>query len=136
VVGVAGAATLAPVTFAAAAEASPQTKTITGHFDIGVPDFVYLPVEVPRGVRQLDVSYSYDRPAVPPGVLGNALDIGIFDQRGHQLATAPASAAGPAGSAPASASATRRPRPATCPGRSVLGPGTWCSAPTRSRRRA
>jgi hypothetical protein len=74
-----------PVDFAHAAGASPQTRTITGHFDIGVPDFVYLPVEVPRGVRQLDVSYSYDRPATPPGVPGNALDIGIFDQRGHQL---------------------------------------------------
>jgi hypothetical protein len=85
VMGMAGAATLAPVEFASAAGTSPQTRTITGHFDIGVPDFVYLPVQVPRGVRQLDVSYSYDRPATPPGVLGNALDIGIFDQRGHQL---------------------------------------------------
>jgi len=80
-----GAATLAAVDFASAADSSPQTRTITGHFDVGVPDFVYLPVQVPSGVRQLDVSYRYDRPAVPPGVPGNALDIGIFDQRGHEL---------------------------------------------------
>src|SRR6266511_2614892 len=81
----AGAVTLAPVDVASAADSSPQTRTITGHFDVGVPDFVYLPVQVPSGVRQLDVSYGYDRPAVPPGVPGNALDIGIFDQRGHEL---------------------------------------------------
>jgi hypothetical protein len=85
VMGVAGVATLVPVDFATAAETSPQTRTVTGHFDVGVPDFVYLPVRVPRGVRQLDVACSYDRPATPPGTPGNALDIGIFDQRGHQL---------------------------------------------------
>lgn len=28
------------------------------------------------------VSYSYDKPAVPPGTPGNALDIGLFDERG------------------------------------------------------
>jgi hypothetical protein len=84
VAGVAGAVTLAPVRFArAAAGAAPQTRTITGHFDVGVPDFVYLPVEVPAGVAQLDVSYSYNRPPVPAGVAGNALDIGLFDERGH-----------------------------------------------------
>ena len=76
---------LAPVDFAAAAGPSPQTRTVTGRFDVGAPDFVYLPVRVPGGVRQLDVAYGYDRPATPPGVPGNALDIGIFDQRGHQL---------------------------------------------------
>jgi hypothetical protein len=77
--------TLAPVDFTAAAGTSPRAQTVSGHFDVGVPDWVYLPVQVPRGVRQLDVAYSYDRPATPPGVPGNALDIGIFDQRGHHL---------------------------------------------------
>jgi hypothetical protein len=86
VAGAAGAVILAPVQFARAAEgSSPQTKTITGHFDLGVPDFVYVPVEVPPGVAELDVSYSYSRPAVPAGVLGNALDIGIFDERGVEV---------------------------------------------------
>jgi len=46
---------------------------------------VYLPVEVPGGVREIAVSYSYDKPQVPTGVLGNALDIGIFDERGIRL---------------------------------------------------
>lgn len=85
VAGLVGVATLAPVDFAHASGTSPETRTVTGHFDIGVPDLVYLPVKVPRGVSQIDVVYSYDRPSVPPGVRGNALDIGIFDERGHGL---------------------------------------------------
>jgi hypothetical protein len=44
-----------------------------------------LPVVIPGGVNQVAVSYSYDKPGVPPGVLGNAMDIGMFDQRGIQL---------------------------------------------------
>ena len=48
----------------------------------GGPDWVYLPVEVPAGVAELAVRYRYDRPATPPGVPGNALDIGAFDERG------------------------------------------------------
>jgi hypothetical protein len=75
----------APVDFVDAGQRSPLTRTITGHFDVGVPDFVYVPVQVPGGVRQLDVSYRYDRPPTPPGVPGNALDIGVFDPRGHEL---------------------------------------------------
>jgi len=88
VAGTAGALTLAPLRFAeagGAAGANPaadQTRVVTGRFDEGPPDFAYLPVEVPEGVRELAVSYSYDRPPVPPGVPGNACDIGIFDERG------------------------------------------------------
>ena len=44
-----------------------------------------MPVEVPTGVNRLSVRYDYDRPAPPPGYAGNALDIGVFDERGHQL---------------------------------------------------
>ncbi|MGW2718293.1 CehA/McbA family metallohydrolase [Streptomyces sp. NPDC001492] len=51
----------------------------------GSPDYVYVPVEVPPGVSELKVSYTYDRPAVPPGTPGNALDIGLFDERGTEL---------------------------------------------------
>ncbi len=61
------------------------TRTVTGHLPTGAADFVYLPVEVPRGVRQIAVSYTYDRPAVPAGIPGNACDIGIFDERGTAL---------------------------------------------------
>jgi hypothetical protein len=94
----AGSAVLAPVDFAladpggapgaGAPGAGVVTRTVSGRFAPGVPDFVYLPVQVPRGVSRIEVSYSYDRPAVPPGTLGNALDIGLFDQRGHRLGAA------------------------------------------------
>ena len=77
---------LDPLTFAAAAPAAgPTTKTITGHLDTGCADWIYLPVDVPAGVQQIAVSYTYDRPAVPAGVHGNSCDIGIFDNRGIAL---------------------------------------------------
>jgi len=78
----AGALILAPTRFAAAAPGASTAKTISGHLDTGAADFVYLPVDVPPGVNQIAVSYSYDKPAVPPGVLANSCDIGVFDQRG------------------------------------------------------
>ncbi|SEG33255.1 hypothetical protein SAMN05216223_104397 [Actinacidiphila yanglinensis] len=102
--GAAGVLTLAPVDFAAASDSgagpgsdpgsasggSPApgtevTRTLTGHLPTGVADFVYLPLDVPQGVRQISVSYTYDRPAVAAGTLGNACDIGIFDQRGTDV---------------------------------------------------
>jgi len=77
--------TLDPLRFAAAATAGEETRTVTGRFEIGAPDWVYLPVEVPAGVRQIEVSYTYDRPEPVAGLPGNALDIGIFDESGHEL---------------------------------------------------
>ncbi|MEU6079166.1 CehA/McbA family metallohydrolase [Streptomyces sp. NPDC047108] len=88
VAGAAGALTLGTVTFARADErdgGGEETRKVTGHLPTGCPDFVYLPVEVPRGVREIAVSYTYDKPTVPPGTQGNACDIGIFDERGTEL---------------------------------------------------
>ncbi|KAA2262253.1 phosphoesterase [Solihabitans fulvus] len=62
-----------------------QTRTVTGRFEPGAPDWYYLPVEVPSGVREIEVVYSYDRPQVPPGAKGNALDFGVFGPEGHEL---------------------------------------------------
>ncbi|MER5973515.1 CehA/McbA family metallohydrolase [Streptomyces sp. NPDC002055] len=62
-----------------------RTRTLTGHLPPGAPDFVYLPVDVDHGVREITVSYRYDKPAVPPGTQTNACDIGIFDERGTEL---------------------------------------------------
>ncbi|UXY37173.1 CehA/McbA family metallohydrolase [Streptomyces albidocamelliae] len=59
--------------------------TLRGTLAPGAPDYVYLPFEVPPGTAELQVSYTYDRPAVPPGTPGNALDIGLFDERGTEL---------------------------------------------------
>ncbi len=80
------ALTLAPVSFAAAATGTSKTKTITGHLDPGAADFVYLPIEVPAGVNKISVSYTYSKPQVASGLLGNACDIGIFDEKGTDLA--------------------------------------------------
>jgi predicted metal-dependent phosphoesterase TrpH len=71
------------------AEAAPgvsqQTRTVTGTFPPDIPDWYYLPVEVPSGVSQIDVVYSYDKPPVPAGVRGNACDIGMFGPEGFEL---------------------------------------------------
>jgi hypothetical protein len=99
--GATGVLTLAPVNFAAASSdadsgpganpgpgsgaGSTRTVTVSGHLPTGVADFVYLPVQVPRGVREIAVSYTYDKPTVPAGSVGNACDIGIFDQHGTDL---------------------------------------------------
>lgn len=137
--GAATALTLAPVSFAAAdspggPRSGTDSRTITGHLDTGAADFVQLPVEVPDGVQQIAVSYSYDKPAVPAGVPGNSCDIGIFDERGTELGGA--GFRGWSGGfrtsfAISNGEATR----AICPGRSRRAPGTWCWAPTKWRRR-
>jgi hypothetical protein len=59
--------------------------TIRGTLPPGSPDYVYVPLELPSGVSELRVSYTYDRPSAPPGTPGNALDIGLFDERGTEL---------------------------------------------------
>ncbi|MFJ2176804.1 MULTISPECIES: CehA/McbA family metallohydrolase [unclassified Streptomyces] len=92
VTGAATALTLSTVSFAQASPASGspgaggrRTRTVRGTLPPGAPDFVHLPVEVPRGVNEIHVAYSYERPAVPAGTPGNALDIGLFDERGTEL---------------------------------------------------
>jgi hypothetical protein len=65
-----------------------QTRTVTGTLKPDVPDWYYLPVDVPRGVKQIDVVYSYDKPQVPAGTRGNACDIGMFGPEGHELGNA------------------------------------------------
>ncbi|MEU9197638.1 CehA/McbA family metallohydrolase [Streptomyces hundungensis] len=84
------ALTLTTVSFANAAPGStPQrpdeTRVVRGTLPPVSPDFVYLPVEVPHGVRELAVSYAYEKASVPAGTQNNALDIGIFDERGTAL---------------------------------------------------
>lgn len=54
------------------------SEKISGWIEPGADDWVYVPIDVPPGARELTVAYTYDRPEVPPGVRGNSLDIGIF----------------------------------------------------------
>ncbi|QHA05320.1 phosphoesterase [Streptomyces broussonetiae] len=85
VTGAAAALTLGSVSFAAADGQHQETRTVRGTLPPGSPDFVYVPVEVPSGVQEIKVSYTYDKPSVPAGTQGNALDIGLFDDRGTEL---------------------------------------------------
>ncbi|MEV5979082.1 CehA/McbA family metallohydrolase [Streptomyces sp. NPDC052114] len=91
VTGAAAALTLNSVSFASGAERrapSPggkESRTVRGTLPTGSPDYVYLPVDVPRGVKEIHVAYTYEKPAVPAGTVGNALDIGVFDERGTEL---------------------------------------------------
>src|SRR5215475_5748156 len=62
--------TLDPVVFHPVAGQAEQTQTVTGTFPRGARDWVYLPLEIPAGVREIAVDYSYDRPTVAPGELG------------------------------------------------------------------
>ncbi|MFB6570648.1 CehA/McbA family metallohydrolase [Streptomyces noursei] len=88
--GAAGTLPLGRLSFAEAAPTTgphpdgpaEQRRTVTGRLPVGAPDYVYLPVDVPHGVREIAVAYRYDKPPVPDGTAGNACDIGIFDERG------------------------------------------------------
>src|SRR5437764_14000593 len=81
----AAAMTLLPGVSFAEEAGGQQTKTVTGTFPPDIPDWFYLPVDVPRGVKQIDGVYSYDPPQVPAALRGNAWDIGIFGPEGHEL---------------------------------------------------
>lgn len=78
------ATTAALATFEPAAAGSAVTKTFKGRFSpADREDWRYLPFRVPRGVRQIQVSYSYP-PPIDSGVgfSSNVVDIGIFDSSG------------------------------------------------------
>jgi len=87
----AGTVALAPLMSfepASAAQRS-QTKVFRGHFrDPNGPDWVYLPVQVPKGVREIEVSYDYKPQDTGVGISYNVVDIGIFDPSGTALGDA------------------------------------------------
>ncbi|MFK4150040.1 CehA/McbA family metallohydrolase [Streptomyces sp. NPDC004065] len=70
---------------AAGANGGRETRVLRGTLPPGSPDYVYVPVDVPPGVREIEVACAYGRPAVPAGTPGNALDLGLFDERGTGL---------------------------------------------------
>jgi hypothetical protein len=76
--------TIDPLSFAAAAPGDEQTRVVSGRFENGAPDWVYVPVQVPAGVREIAARYTYDRPRPPLGQVGNALDLGVFDEQGFR----------------------------------------------------
>jgi hypothetical protein len=94
----------------------PERRRFQGTIRPGGPDWVYLPVEVPSGVGELAVRYRYDRPPAPPGVPGNALDIGVLDERSEVRGW---SGGARDGFSVSGSGAT----PGYLPG--PIGPGTW-----------
>ena len=77
--------TLSPIRFTPRPGETEQAQTVSGVLTPGARDWVYLPVEIPTGVRELAVDYQYDRPTVAAGERGNSLDIGVFDESGIAL---------------------------------------------------
>lgn len=117
------AVTLDPVSFAVAAPGGTETRTLTGTIPYGAPDWVYVPLEIPKGVNKIEVSYAYDRPAPPPGQAGNALDIGIFDESGHDLGDARGFRGWSGGFRTEFAISAAEATPGYLPG--PIRPGTW-----------
>jgi hypothetical protein len=95
-----GAGAAAVVTFsapqlfepaAAAGKPRPGSRSTThrGTFNgVGTPDWHYIPVDVPSGVREIEVSYDYQSTPTPVGITANVIDIGMFDPSGHDLGNA------------------------------------------------
>jgi hypothetical protein len=106
-----------------AAGETQRTQTVTGTFKPDVPDWYYLPVEVPRGVNQIDVVYSYDRPVVPAGTRGNACDIGMFGPEGYELGNARGFRGWSGGFRDRFSISTSEATPGYLPG--PITPGTW-----------
>ncbi|MFI9203521.1 CehA/McbA family metallohydrolase [Streptomyces sp. NPDC053048] len=126
IAGAASVLTLDSVRFAHAdgrdRTAGEETRKVTGRLPAGAPDYVHLPVEVPRGVREIAVSYTYDRPVVPAGTQGNACDIGIFDERGTEPG-GPGFRGWSGGARTEFAISAERATPGYLPG--PVRPGTW-----------
>jgi hypothetical protein len=86
----AGAVTAsAPMLFEPAAAGRSSARTFSGSFSgVATPDWHYVPVQVPRGVRAIEVSYDYESTSTPVGMSANVIDIGMFDPSGHELGNA------------------------------------------------
>ncbi|WP_325049375.1 CehA/McbA family metallohydrolase [Saccharopolyspora rhizosphaerae] len=78
---------------------------------------------MPEGFAELEVIYSYDKPAVPPGTRGNACDIGIFGPHGHELGDARGFRGWSGGARDRFALSASAATPGYLPG--PITPGTW-----------
>lgn len=118
------ASTAAVLTFAPAQAGAKVTKRFTGHFTAATEeDWHYLPFDVPRGVREIRVSYTYPDPIPGPGYSQNVIDIGIFDSSGNGLGNA----AGFRGWSGGARTAFRLSRGSATPGylAGPISPGRW-----------
>ena len=86
----AGVATASsPMAFEPAEAGRTRTRTWSGRFTgAGTSDWHYVPFDVPRGVREIEVSYDYESTPTPVGMSANVIDIGMFDPLGTGLGNA------------------------------------------------
>jgi hypothetical protein len=86
----AGVATVgALATFSPAAAGEARTQTFSGELTSpATPDWHYLPIRVPGGVKEIEVSYDFHPSDTGAGFSYNVVDIGIFDPSGHELGNA------------------------------------------------
>ena len=131
--GVGVASTAAALTFAPAEAGSTVTKRFKGAFTAATKaDWYYLPFDVPRGVREIRVRYTYPDPLPGPGYSKNVIDIGIFDPSGAGLGNAAGFRGWSGGARTSFRSAAGRRRPATSRARSPPAAGGSRSGRTRS----
>jgi hypothetical protein len=79
----------APMIFEPADAGATRTRTWSGRFTgVATPDWHYVPFDVPRGVREIEVSYDYESTPTPLGMSANVIDIGMFDPSGTELGNA------------------------------------------------
>ena len=89
--GAAVTTTAALADFEPASAGTSRTKTFKGEFtDPSTPNWHYLPFRVPRGVREVEVDYTFEPSDTGLGFSYNVVDIGVFDPSGHE----PGNAAG------------------------------------------
>ncbi len=116
--------TAAVARFEPAAAGQSRSETFTGTFTgVGTPDWHYLPVEVPRGVREIEVSYAYEKTDTGLGFSANVIDIGIFDPSGHDLGDASGFRGWSGGARDRFRISRRRATPGYLAG--PITPGTW-----------
>ena len=119
----AGTVATAPLLVFEPAEAGrSRTKVMKGHFDPGVEDWVYRPFTVPPGVREIEVSYTYNPTNVGPTTL-NVVDIGIFGPAGTDLGNADGFRGWSGGARRSFRLSRTRATPGYLPGR--ITPGRW-----------
>ncbi|WP_372729507.1 CehA/McbA family metallohydrolase, partial [Nocardioides sp.] len=120
----AAAATFEPASAGPGRIKKSRTHTFTGHFDgVNTPDWHYLPVKLPRGVREIEVSYAHESRNTGAGFSLNVIDIGIFDPSGHELGDAAGFRGWSGGARQEFRISRTRATPGYLPG--PMTPGTW-----------
>ena len=114
----------APMVFEPAAAGRSRTRTYSGTFTgAGTPDWHYVPVEVPSGVREIEVSYDHESTPTPIGMSANVIDIGMFDPSGHGLGNAKGFRGWSGGARRSFRISRSKATPGYIPG--PITPGTW-----------